>query len=143
MHYILACNELLYKWKIVPSSLCFHCKQHDDYKHFFFSCSYNVQYWHKVDQLLTLLKVDKHIFSLESLVTGYKIEDEDYFDMNYLLTIIYFSIYKAYYMSDKKDKVIDIFKIFSRIYQYYLIFQSPLTPNAAILQIIHSLARQK
>ena len=84
----------------------------DDYEHFFFSCSYNVQYWHKVEQLLALLKVEKHIFSLESLVTGYKIEDEDYFDMNYLLTIIYFSIYKAYYMSDKKDKVIDIFKIF-------------------------------
>jgi hypothetical protein len=34
-----------------------------------------------------------------------------YVDLNLLITLIYFSIYKAYYISNQKKKI-DIFKIF-------------------------------
>ena len=39
------------------------------------------------------------------MVFGYKIFDKDYFDFNYFfLTILGFSIYKPYYVSEQKTK---------------------------------------
>ena len=35
-----------------------------------------------------------------------------YFDLNLLITLIFFSIYKAYYISNQKQKKVDIFKTF-------------------------------
>ena len=45
-------------------------------------------------KLFSKLKLGEHILTLKNLVTGYKIKEE-YDDINYLLTIIGFSIYKA------------------------------------------------
>lgn len=55
-------------------------------------------------KLINSLGIDKNSISLENLVVGYKIEDSAYFDINYILTIISFSLYKAYYVSEKKRK---------------------------------------
>ena len=55
--------------------------------------------------------IGDHVFNLKSLVFGYKIYDQAYFDLNLLITLICFSIYKAYYISNPKQKKVDIFKI--------------------------------
>ena len=62
--------------------------------------------------MTTNLYIGDHVFNLESLVFGYKIYDQAYFDLNLLITLIFFSIYKAYYISNQKQKKVDIFKIF-------------------------------
>jgi hypothetical protein len=49
---------------------------------------------------------------MESLVFGYKIYDQAYFDLNLLITLIVFSICKAYYISNQKQPKGDIFKNF-------------------------------
>jgi hypothetical protein len=54
--------------------------------------------------MTTNLYIWDHVFNLESLVFGYKIYDQAYFDLNLLITLIFFSIYKAYYISNKKKK---------------------------------------
>jgi hypothetical protein len=41
----------------------------------------------------------ENFVTLKHIVFGYKIFDKDYFDFNYFLTILGFSIYKAYYVS--------------------------------------------
>ena len=41
-----------------------------------------------------------------------QIYDQAYFDLNLLITLIFFSIYKAYCISNQKQKKVDIFKIF-------------------------------
>jgi hypothetical protein len=50
----------------------------------------------------------KNFVTLKHIVFGYKIFDKDYFDFNYLLAILGFSIYKAYYVSEQKTKQVNI-----------------------------------
>jgi hypothetical protein len=52
--------------------------------------------------------------TLYHLVFGYKIFDKSYYDFNYFLTIIGFSIYKAYYISEQKTKRLDVYSLFAR-----------------------------
>ena len=54
--------------------------------------------------------------TLYHLVFGYKIFDKSYYDFNYFLTIIGFSIYKAYYISEQKTKKLDVYSLFVREY---------------------------
>ena len=44
-------------------------------------------------------------------MTGYKIEQPDYIHINIIFSLIGFSIYKAYYASDCRQKQIDTFNI--------------------------------
>ena len=55
-------------------------------------------------KMTTNLYTEDHVFKLESLVFGYKIYDQAYFDLNLLITLICFSIYKAYYISNPPKK---------------------------------------
>jgi hypothetical protein len=102
---------LLKQWRIVNNSDCLVCKEKENYKHFYFDCKYNKKYWQEVKKMTTNLYIGDHVFNLESLVFGYKIYDQAYFDLNLLITLIFFSIYKAYYISNQKQKKVDIFKI--------------------------------
>ena len=62
--------------------------------------------------MTTNFKKGDHVFNLETLVFSYKIYDQAYFDLNLLITLIFFSIYKAYYISNQKQKKVDIFNFF-------------------------------
>jgi len=55
--------------------------------------------------LFLKLKLGEHILTLQNLVTGYKIKEE-YDDINYLLTIIGFSIYKTIVLQIKGEKYV-------------------------------------
>jgi hypothetical protein len=50
--------------------------------------------------------------SVYRLQPRFFIYDQAYFDLNLLITLIFFSIYKAYYISNQKQKKVDIFKFF-------------------------------
>jgi hypothetical protein len=62
--------------------------------------------------MTTNLYIGDHVFNLESLVFGYKIYDQAYFDLNLLIiTLIFFSIYKAYYISNQHTRQSILFTI--------------------------------
>jgi hypothetical protein len=61
--------------------------------------------------MTTNLSIGDHVFNLETLVFGCKIYDQAYFDLNLLITLILFSIYKAYYISNQTQKKVEIFKM--------------------------------
>jgi hypothetical protein len=103
---------LLKQWRIVNNSDCLVCKEKENYKHLYLDSKYNKKYWQEVKKMTTNLYIGDHVFNLESLVFGYKIYDQAYFDLYLLITLIFFSIYKAYYISNQKQKKVDIFKIF-------------------------------
>ena len=65
------------------------------------------------------LKLGEHILTLQNLVTGYKVKVE-YDDINYLLTIIGFSIYKSYYASNQRREICDIINILVRENKFIL-----------------------
>ena len=76
----------------------------------------------------TNLYIGDHVFNLEILIFGYKIYDQAYFDLNLLITLIFFSIYKAYYISNEKQKKVDIFKFFKDVFDTN-IFRQVKTSN--------------
>ena len=71
--------------------------------------------------LFSKLKLDEHILTLKELVTGYKIKEE-YDDMNYLLTIIGFTISKSYYVSNQRREICDIINILVREIKFILFY---------------------
>ena len=50
--------------------------------------------------------------TLKHIVLGYKIDDKNYLALNFLITVVGFSIYKSYNISEQKTKYIDVHKIF-------------------------------
>jgi hypothetical protein len=58
----------------------------------------------------------ENVVTLKHIVFGYKIFDKDYFDFNYFSTILGFSIYKVYYVSEQKTKQASIYSLFVREY---------------------------
>ena len=103
---------MLKQWRIINNSDCLVCKENENYKHLYLDCKYSKKYWQEVKKMTTNLYIGDHVLNLESLVFGYKIYDQAYFDFDLLITLIFFSIYKAYYISNQKQKKVDIFKIF-------------------------------
>ena len=71
----------------------------------------------KIQQILKISNIENFV-TLKHIVFGYKIFDKDYFDFNYFLTILGFSIYKPYYVSEQKTKQVkfNIYSLFVREY---------------------------
>ena len=69
----------------------------------------------KIQQILKKSNIENFV-TLKHI--GYKIFDKDYFDFNYFLTILGFSIYKSYYVSEQKTKQVNIYSLFVREYRY-------------------------
>ncbi len=90
------------RWKIASNDQCNFCKE-EGYDHFFITCKYLKKFWEDKHKLLKNVKYETKIV-LKHLVLGYKISDANYNDFNYFLTLLAFSIYKAYYVSEQKKK---------------------------------------
>jgi hypothetical protein len=103
------------KWRIAINSQCNFCGQDEDYLHYFMSCPYLKEFWVKIQQILKKSNIENCV-TLKHIVFGYKIFDQDYFDFNYFLTILGFSIYKAYFVSEQKTKQVNIYSLFVREY---------------------------
>jgi hypothetical protein len=102
---------MLKQWRIVNDSDFLVCKENENYEHFYFGCTYSKTYWQEVKKMTTNLYIRDHVFNLETLVFCYKIYDQAYFDLNLLITLIFLYINKAYYISNQKQKKVDIFKV--------------------------------
>ena len=104
-HFIIPNKVLLFKWKIVGNSLCNFCKLDEDYAHYFITCDFST----KFQNLINGLGIETKI-TLKHIVLGYKIDDKNnilhYF---FLLTVVGFSIYKSYYISEQKTKYINVY----------------------------------
>ena len=115
LQYIIPTKKLLMKWRIAINIQCNFCGQDEDYLHYFMSCPYLKEFWVKIQQILKKSNIENFV-TLKHIVFGYKIFDKDYFDFNYFLTILGFSIYKAYYVSEQKTKQVNIYSLFVREY---------------------------
>ena len=73
-------------------------------------------FWNKMNEMLKEIKIENSI-RLQHLVLGYKIFDKEYFHLNYFLTILAFTIYKSYYVSEQRTKTIDIHLLFTNEFQ--------------------------
>ena len=60
---------------------------------------------------------------MKILTLGYKICETAYYDLNIFITIVTFTIYKSIYVSEQKQKQINVYNLFkhefSRYYECY------------------------
>ena len=68
-------------------------------------------FWKKIYNLFKSNNLE-FTLKLKHLIFGYKIIDNNYYGVNYLITILGFSIYKSYYLSEKKTKNVNVYKFF-------------------------------
>jgi hypothetical protein len=73
-------------------------------------------FWNKINEMLKEIKIENSI-RLQHLVLGYKIFDKEYFSPKLFLTILAFTIYKSYYVSEQKTMTIDIHMLFTNEFQ--------------------------
>ena len=59
----------------------------------------------------------KNNIRLQHLVFGYTIFDKEYFHLNNFLTILAFTIYKSYYVSEQKITTIHVYLLFKNEFQ--------------------------
>ena len=114
-HFIIPNTVLLSKWKIVGNSLCNFCKSDEDYSHYFITCTFLKEFWTQFQNLKKGLGIGNKI-TLKHIVLGYKIDGKNYLALIFLITVVGFSIYKSYYISEQKTKYIDVYKIFANAY---------------------------
>jgi hypothetical protein len=48
------------------------------------------------------------MYCINHLIFGYKISDNNYYGVNYFITILGFSIYKSYYLSEQKTTNVNV-----------------------------------
>jgi len=68
-------------------------------------------FWNKINEMLKKIKFENNI-RIQHLVFGYNIFDKEYVHLSYSLTILAFTIYTSYYVSEQKAKKIDVFLLF-------------------------------
>ena len=110
LHNIIATNENLYKWKITQTPDCQICACKQDYSHFFISCKAIDTFWGSISNTFQKCGFNKNMRQLKFIVIGYK--TQEYCQVNTILNLVSFSIYKSYYASDKRSKQINILCLF-------------------------------
>ena len=65
--------------------------------------------------------------------------DKEYFHLNYFLTILAFTIYKSYYVSEQKTKTIDVYLLFKNEFQRKMKENKLLGINSLFNHILNKL----
>lgn len=95
---------------MVDSPLCFLCNEVEDYSHFFLTCRYVNFFWLNVNSTLKECGISKQINQLDYLVVGYKTDTHKYNMINTILSLIGYTVYKTYFLSNKRNKSINMWK---------------------------------
>ena len=130
--FILPTQENLFKWKINQSPHCRVCKCNDNYKHFFIECKCIQEFWKTMEQKLAIIHFCKKVI-LKNIVVGYKIDEDEFIDFNIIFTIIGFSIYKAFYMSEQRTKSINVYTVFKNEFKEYFNFNRIISASKSTL----------
>ena len=116
IQYIIPTYKLLFQWKIVNNNRCNFCGNEEVYLHYFITCSFLKTFWGKIYNLFKSNNLEFRV-KLKHLIFGYTISDNNYYGVNYFITILGFSIYKSYYLSEQKSKNVNVY-IFLQCYKF-------------------------
>ena len=101
-------KKILSQWQIMNNNRCNFCGNEEDYLHYFITCSFLKTFWEKIYNLFKSNNLE-FALKLKHLIFGYKISDYNYYDVNYFIIILGFSIYKSYYLSEQKTKNVNVY----------------------------------
>ena len=112
LHRIIPTNENLFTWKIVNSPNCLHCNQKETLDHFFITCPYTTTFWTEITSIFKNIGIEKNLQNLHYIAIGYKTTSKEYQDINIILSYIGFSIYKSYFVGERRTNPVNITHIF-------------------------------
>ena len=104
---ILPCKELLFKWRLSDNPLREICHIQENYEHMFIECPIVNQLWVNVENSLRKSNLSVSVKKLQYLVVGYKPEHKEYADLNKILSLISYSIFKGYCLSENRKKYLN------------------------------------
>ena len=81
--------------------------------------------------------------TLKHIVLGYKTDGKNYLALFFLITVVRFSIYKSYYISEQKTKYIDVNKIFANAYIQRINENNTLQKGTFSIKVKHYIINAK
>ena len=99
MYKLLPCKTLLLKWnnQQANNGLCVLCNEIEDYSHLFCKCIRTRNFLIEARTFIEKrYRMSIDLTNLKTLVFGYKTRWKCYSDINYVLAVIYFTIFKYY-----------------------------------------------
>ena len=68
---------------------------------------------------------------------------QNYLALNFLITVVGFSIYKSYYISEQKTKYIDVYKIFANEYLKRINENKTLQKSTFLMKVKNNIINAK
>ena len=98
LYNIVATPENLCKWKLSDSAICYMCFTKGSLQHMMLECSYFREFFVKIKQIFSSLGIVNINFDLYTLICGYKVDLSEYVNVNLILSLIFFTVYKTWMM---------------------------------------------
>ena len=96
MHNILATPHKLLKWRVIESNTCHLCFNEGTLEHMMLKCSYFCEYYKHVKLAFKQIGFDNVNLDMYSLICGHKPDIVEYNDINLILNIVFFNVYKCW-----------------------------------------------
>ena len=80
----------------------------ENYDHLFIECPILNGLWARVNEAFTKCQINRPMNKLQYIVIGYKPGSNKYMEINLVLSLIGYAIFKAYCISDNRRKYIDV-----------------------------------
>ena len=119
---------------MVNDPLCNNCKELETYEHYFITCTHVSLFWQKINNIFIELGISCNMATLKHVILGYKINQKDYFQINEIISLIGFAIYKSYYVSENRVKRVNIMTIFKNEFKILHAYLSQKHKNTGFLQ---------
>ena len=103
LYHILPCKKYLLRWNnsSANNGLCTLCGLPEDYMHMFCTCTRVNSFLQDVQQtILEKCMVNIDFKNFKTVIFGYKQRYTRYLDLNYLIVIVYYTIFKYYCIND-------------------------------------------
>ena len=95
LHRICYTNDMLFKFRIVDSPLCYFCgEEMETLEHFFFFCDRVRSFWKELNTILKLQKITSSSFDIKDVIFGLFHPENNSILVNYILESKYF-IYRT------------------------------------------------
>ena len=95
----------------------------DNYKHYFIECRCVDSLWSLIDDILRKQNYNVQLRNLYFIVLGYKIVDTKYREFNILMSMIGYTIYKHYHISNRRTDNCSIVSLFKTCLEKKLLLQ--------------------
>ncbi len=96
LHSILPNQLLLHRWHLTDTPLCNVCGVVEDYEHLFVKCKMVKEVWQFICESFTKIGLENIVPNLKFIVIGYKEFQKEYLEVNEVLLICGFAIFKSY-----------------------------------------------